>query len=167
MKKIITIFLLGVILFTGCSQNEKIEMNSGEVVDTTSMIHEHCTRAGSMEDGEVSLNYDIYYTGEVLNLLRSVEKVTSSKKEVLDTYEQAYKGIHEHYQNLEYYDTEVIRENNSVTSSILINYDKIDIQALLAIEGAEDNIIEDGVAKVEKWKSFGKQFGMTCTKVEE
>ena len=61
----------------------------------------------------------------------------------------------------------VIRDDNSVTSNITINYDKIDIDQLLNIEGSKDNIVEDGKAKVDKWMSLAKKFGTKCKTIEE
>ena len=43
----------------------------------------------------------------------------------------------------------------------------LDIDTLLAIEGEEDNIIEDGKAKVDKWLTLAKKFGTKCTVVED
>ena len=170
MKKyLIFIILFLAIIVTGCEKKDTKEqvISNGEKVDTTKMIHEHCERAGSMDGGELSLNYELYYTGEVLNLLKSEEKVISSSDEILTTYENAYRGIHEHYKGLEYYDTEVVRGDTTVTSTITINYDKISIPTLIQIEGEEDNIFEDGVAKVAKWKELAKKFGTKCQIVEE
>ena len=169
MKKryLLVLLLFMVLCLSGCGEKQEIIISNGEKVNTASMIHEHCTRAGVISDGDVSLNYDIYYTGEVLNLLQSEEKVISSNDETLTIYEDAYKAIHAHYDGLQYYDTEVIRGDTTVTSKITIQYDKLDINQLLAIEGAEDNIIEDGVAKVGKWKEFAKKFGTTCEKVDD
>ena len=170
MKKyLIFIILLLAIIVTGCEKKDTKEqvISNGEKVDTTTMVHEHCSRAGSMDGGELSLNYELYYTGEVLNLLKAEEKVISSSDEILTTYENAYRGIHEHYKGLEYYDTEVVRGDTTVTSTITINYDKVSIPTLIQIEGAEDNIFEDGVAKVAKWKELAKKFGTKCQIVEE
>ena len=118
-------------------------------------------------EGTYTFSNGSTYTGEVLNLIQSEEKVISEDKEILDKYEKAYKDIHAHYEGLEYYDTEVIREDNSVTSTIVINYDKISIPALLSIEGEKDNIVEDGIPKVDKWLELAKKFGTKCTLVEE
>ena len=109
----------------------------------------------------------MYYTGEILNILKSEEKVISSDQDVLTTYENAYKKIHTNYAGLDYYDTEVVRGDTTVTSTITINYDKIDIDKLLAIEGEEDNIIENGEAKVDKWLTLAKKFGTKCEDVTE
>ena len=68
---------------------------------------------------------------------------------------------------MDYYDTKVTRGDTSVTRNAIINYDKIDIEKLLEIEGEEDNIIENGEAKVDKWLSLAKKFGTKCELVEE
>ena len=63
---------------------------------------------------------------------------------------------------LNYYDTAVVRTNDSVTNDTIINYGKIDINKLLEIEGEEDNIIVDGKAKVDSWLELAEQFGTEC-----
>ena len=169
MKK--TVWILGIIciaILTGCTTSKEKVMSNGEAVNTRKMEHKHCTRSGDAGSGnKVSLNYDIYYTGEVLNLLQSEEKVISASDETLTEYENAYKKIHSYYEGLTYYDTEVIRTDTTATSKITINYDKINIKALLDIEGEEDNIIENGVAKVDKWIELSKKFGTKCELVED
>lgn len=154
------------LFLSGCEQNEEV-ISNGKKVNTNKMVHYHCARNGSIDDGDISLQYELYATGEVLNILKSEEKVISANEEILTEYEEAYRKIHAHYEGLEYYDTEVIRGDTTVTSKITINYDKINIQKLLEIEGAEGNIIENGVAKVDKWKEFAKKFGTSCKTVEE
>ncbi len=165
-SSLLVLLLALVLLITGCEEKETVKTN-GEEVNTGKMIHKHCTRAGAATDAEVSLNYEIYYTGKKLNILIAEEKVMSEKEDVLTTYENAYKGIHEHYKGLKYYDTNVVRDANSVTSTININYDKIDIDQLIDIEGEEDNIFEDGEARVDKWLTLAKKFGTKCTIVSD
>ena len=172
MKKLlIVLIVVSLFVLTGCEDNEETKkteiISNGEKVNTAKMEHKHCERQGTLEGGEVSLQYEIYYTGEVLNLVKSEEKVISPNEEILDKYEEAYRGIHSHYTDLEYYDTEVIRGETAVTSLITINYDKIDIQQLLDIEGSEHNVVENGIPKVDKWLELAKKFGTKCTKVEE
>ncbi len=166
MKKILGILLICILFLVGCEKSEKVVID-GEEIDTKEMVHEHCTRLGTLEGGEASLNYDIYYTGDKLNLIRSVEKIISSSDEILDGYENAFKSLHEHYKNIDNYETEVIRGDTTVTSTILINYDKIDIQALIDLEGEEDNIFENKEPKVSLWKEFAEKLGTSCEVVEE
>lgn len=170
MKKISIIIsiLLIVVVITGCEEKTNVVISNGKKVNTSKMEHKHCTRNGSGGTGiTTELSYDIYYTDDVLNVLESVEKVVANKESDLDTYQEAYEKINEYYKDLEYYDTEVIRGDTSVTRTATINYDMIDIDKLLSIEGAEDNIIENGQAKVDLWLDLAKKFGTKCEKVEE
>ena len=168
-KFIFILFLFSFLIVVGCEKEKSSSpvISDGKEINTSKMVHEHCTRAGTISNGEVSLNYDLYYTGQVLNVLVGEEKVMSPSDEILDTYEEAYRKIHQHYKDLDYYDTDIIRGDTTVMSKVTINYDEIDIKELLSIEGEEDNIIEDGVAKVEKWKTLAKKFGTSCEVVED
>ena len=169
MKNKIIILIVLLLLVVGCSSNktETIKSN-GETINTSKMEHKHCTRETTKQTGmETSLNYDLYYTGEVLNILKSEEKIITASEEKLTQYENAYNSIKDKYKDLDYFDFTVTRTDTTVTSSMVINYDKVDIARLLEIEGSEDNIIEDGVAKVDKWLTLAKRFGTKCELVED
>ena len=160
------------LLLFGCEDTKKVENrevsnNSNTIINNTGSGHKHCTREATAGSGiDVSLNYDLYYEGDNLNKLYSEERVTSESKDSLDTYENAYKKIHANYEGLEHYNTSVERDENSVTSKITIEYDQIDIDALLDIEGEKDNIIENGKAKLSKWITLAEKFGTKCEDVE-
>ena len=167
MKKIsIIIVLFLVILLCGCESKYNEIIINNKPVNTSKMEHKHCTREATLDGGEVKLEYDIYYTGEVLNLLVSKEKIISSSEDILNTYEEAYKKIHLNYEKLENYDTSVVRGDTTVLSTISINYDKVDIDRLIEIEGEEDNIFINKVPKVDKWLELAKKFGTTCELVK-
>ncbi len=186
MKKLAIVLLIGLSLFviTGCEKKEKkvkekageqeydiadvdMVVSDGKKVDTSKMKHKHCTRDGSLDDGKANLYYDLYYNGNKLHLLRSVESVESEDSTVLDTYQEAYVNIHKKYEGLQYYDALVTKAATVVTSIMVINYDKIDMDALLKIEGEEDNIIENGEAKVDKWLELASKFGTKCEEYED
>ncbi len=169
MKKKISLLLLIVLslfIFTGCDDNdENVIISNNEKVDVSKMEHQHCTRAANAgEEIKVNLDYDIYYKGENLLLLKSVEQVVSSESSNLDLYEDAYNSIKKNYDGLDYYDQIVERSNDTVSNTIIINYEKINTKALLDIEGEDENIIENGKAKVDKWLELGKKFGLVCDK---
>ena len=148
--------------------NKKTKIISdGTIIDTSEMQHKHCSRKGNVQGGSANLNYEIFSTDDKISLLKSEEQVVSNDKNVLKTYEDAYRKIHKNYEGLQYYDAEVVVNDTSVTSIITINYDKINMKALLAIEGEEDNIIENGTAKLSKWIELAKKFGTKCEDVEE
>lgn len=169
MKKvsIIICLLIVSVLLCGCEEKKENKViSNGTEVNTANMEHKHCTRNATATGAEVKLEYDLYYTGDVLNLLISKEKIISADQSVLNTYEEAYKKIHANYNGLEYYDASVEKGDTTVTSSITINYDKIDISKLIEIEGEEDNIFESNIPKASKWLELAKKFGTTCELVK-
>ena len=159
--------LIVCILLCGCeTKKEENVIINNEPISTATMEHKHCTREATATGAEVKLEYDIYYTGDVLNLLISKEKIISSSEDVLNTYEEAYKSIHKNYEGLDYYDASIDRGDTTVLSTISINYDKVDIDSLIEIEGEEDNIFEKKVPKVSKWLELSKKFGTKCELVK-
>lgn len=146
--------VFGVVLLTGCSDSEVKEVDGMSVI--------HCTRTGEATGVDVSMEYDIYYQGDYVKILNSIETVTSSDSSKLDQYENAYKSIFSAYEGLEYYDNSVTRTSDTVKSETTINYGKIDIDKLLSIEGEEDNVIEDGKVKLSTWISFAEKYGASC-----
>ena len=172
MKKnrIILLTILALLLITGC--NNKTENTTSATAsgnsDTTVENSEdtkvvNCTREATAKDNiEASFNYQIYYKGDYITLLHATEKVTSVDSNNLDTYENAYKNIKKRYNGLKYYDTKITRDDTSVTNDTTINYEKIDTNKLLEIEGSEDNVIENGKVKLETWMKFAKKLGVTC-----
>ena len=166
-KKWFIILILSIIIVTGCEKEEQKVVVNQRKIDVSKLVHEHCTRSGVVEDGEANLEYDIYYTGEVLNLLVSKEAVTSTNSEIVSKYENAYQSIHNHYKGIDHYETSIEKKENTVTSIIKIDYDKIDIDKLIELEGEEDNIFENKVPKVSKWKDLAKKMGAKCSTVAE
>lgn len=186
-KKIISLLLLIIIAITlvGCGNKKENSTSTNTTTNQTTTVtnpdsynrgslnipetevanmeKKVCTRQGSGEDSsEVKLNYTLYYQGEYLQILHSIEQVITEDQEILDQYQNAYINIYKNYETLEYYETSVIREKDSVTNDTVINYAKLDTDKLLEIEGEEDNIIKDGKVKLDDWLEFAEQFGTTC-----
>lgn len=169
--KKICLILIVAILLVGCSNNKTSTSTSSndfindviKTEDTSNMQKLNCTREASAGAGiDVDLNYEVYYQGEYIKILHSMEQVTTENQETLDEYETAYKNIAKNYEGLKYYDQTVTRTNNKVNNDTVINYGKIDTNKLLEIEGEEDNIIKDGKVKLDDWLSFAKKFGTKC-----
>ena len=150
--RLLLVFLLAIVC-TGCG--------TGTIAAADGVIK--CSRTGSIDGATTEMNYELYYEGDYLTILHSTEQVISDDVSILDTYEEAYKNIYEAYEGLEYYDAKVIRNDTSVTSDVFINYARIDIAALLDIEGAEDNVIDkDGKVRLQTWLDFAEPFGVKC-----
>mgnify|MGYP002340113837 CR=1 FL=1 len=166
----ICLIVIATILLAGCSNSEENNQSSNNFInsgisteDTSNMQKLNCTREANAGAGiDVDLNYEVYYQGEYIKILHSMESVTTENQETLDEYETAYKNIAKNYEGLKYYDQTVTRTNNKVNNDTVINYGKIDTNKLLEIEGEEDNIIKDGKVKLDDWLNFAKKFGTKC-----
>lgn len=162
------------ILVSGCDKKTQssADFNDSVVTDVTVVDEDfdeegtgvlNCTTPAAANDGiDVTLNYFVTYKrGNILEL-HSVAKITSSDQNNLDIYEKSYQSISDNYKNLKYYDTSIVRDSNTLTYDVTINYDKIDVDALLDIEGEEDNIIDNGKAKLSLWLDLAGKMGTTC-----
>ena len=56
-----------------------------------------------------------------------------------------------------------IRDNDSVTYNIDIDYEKVDVKKIIELEGEEDNIFDNNKAKLSKYLEFSKKLGITCS----
>lgn len=162
MKKIgISILLVfTIILISGCGK-ETIE-DKMKKEDNEKILK--CTRnVTSQENMTTSFSYKIYYDGDYVTKTVAIEKVTSDDKEVLKTYKEAYEKVFSTYKNIEYYDNEVKQKGNTVSSTTVVNYQKVDVNKIIEIEGKEDNIFEEDLkVKKDTLVSFYKKYGITC-----
>lgn len=172
LSKLLIVSIFSVVLVNGCG-NEKVQEaqpvvnNDGDIESVEDLSSKKgelsCSRDATASDGVSPVfNYHIKYKDGNILELHAIEMIMSSDQENLDIYEEAYENINKNYKGLKYYDTKVVRDDNSVTRDTIINYDKIDIEALLDLEGEEDNIIVDGKAKLDIWLDFAGKFGTTC-----
>lgn len=161
--KLLVLLIFIFLFMVGCSSNDNTDTSVSKNESYKGEGVLKCTREATAKEGiDVELNYEVYYNDNYIEVLHSIEKVISNSSDDLDEYEQAYTNIYKNYEDLKYYDNIITRDENSVTSDTTINYEKIDIDRLLEIEGEEDNVIENGKVKVETWVNFAEQFGATC-----
>lgn len=170
MNRKLVILLIGFgLCLTGCGKNQgsiqatSIDMNK---YDTKGFNYITCKRDTSTEDdSKVDIQYEIYYNEKKdIEVLKSREEVTSSDQKILEKYKNAYESIYSVYDDLEYYDHEIIEEEGKVISITYINYGKVSMDRLMKIEGYEDNVkVTDGKIKLDDWKSFAKKYGTQCS----
>jgi len=168
-----SILVIAICLFiTGCennNHNSSVEIiSNGEKVNTSKLKHKICKGEGNIDsNSQANMLFDIYYKNNDIFLLKSTQQIISSKEETLDIYEESFENIRKHYEGLEYYDTEILKNETSIQYIQTINYEKIDIDKLLSIEGEKDNIVENKKAKLDKWLTLSKRFGVKCEEAED
>lgn len=165
MKKkyrLVLSLILVVFIITGCTNKYGIDTSK---YNTDGLKVVKCNRDTTTDDGsKVKIDYKVYYDKkDYLKVFESTEIVTSNDNSVLDTYEKAYKNVYKAYKDIDYYENAVVRDNNSVTSKTYINYDKVDLNKIMEIEGTDDNVkVINGKIKIDDWIKFAKKYGTSC-----
>ncbi len=167
MKKISLIITLILLSFVALACSKEEATTDGKIDSIEEVTKKRgtliCTRSATSTNSEPFFQYTIDYNNDKILKLHSIEGITSTDSSILDTYYDSYEKISSYYKDLKYYDTNVTRKNNTVTWDTIINYEKIDINALLALEGEEDNIIKNGQASLTLWLELAKKVGTACT----
>ena len=129
MKKIIILGVALLILVTGCGTEKEKKMI--------------CTRTSNMNGVKIDLRYEVTYQGNNVNKVESTEKVESDSKETLNTYKEAVENLYSNFDNIENYKYNVIIEGYTLTSTVNIDYTKIDINELLEIDSSVQQLLND------------------------
>lgn len=167
-KSLLLIVLLCCFFFvTGCTEKENKTtdpvVNPDGTVNITDESVLKCTRKAEAMDGVTAdLSYQVYYIGSYVTTVHSIEKVTSDDTTVLAEYETAYRKAFSVYDGLDHFKNTISKNGNSVMSETIIDYENIDTDKLLEIEGEEDNVIKNGRVKLSDWQAFAKKLGVTC-----
>ncbi len=149
--KIWQVFLGVFILFlvTGCGNSD----------NTSSMT---CTRTMDQNNIKTSLKYNVEFKDGYVLRIKSVETVETSSSDILDTYKEQIESLYSPYQDVDYYEYNVNIEDNKLTSTVDINYEKVDTDRLLEIDSANGQLIKDGKISVNDIKSVYESLGAIC-----
>ncbi len=123
-----------------------------------------CTRTLNQDNLKMDLKYTVVYQGNYVKQVTSVETITTDDEEVLNTYKTSVEKVYAPYQDLEYYDTNVSVEGNTMTSTVNINYEKLDVDKLIEIDSANGQLFSDGKITISTMENLYNQVGATCTK---
>lgn len=164
------LLVLGVFLLTGCG-NDNVEIEDGvnpetgvrhNIPDTTERLLE-CTRHAIGEgDFTLTTEFRIYYVGSFITRMITTRILETEDSERLARERLHYENLFSVYENLAYHDTTVSQRGNTVTFETIIDYSNIDTDHLLAIEGADNNIIQNGRAVLADWRELARRAGISC-----
>ncbi len=155
---------------TACgSSNNKSKVKSGYKVM-------NCTRL--VENSEISktdMNYELYYKGNYVMEMHSVEKITA-EEEILNKYKTAYENSYSKYKDLKYYNHKLEIKDDTLISTVDIDYTKIDMDKLEQLESSVElkeegndkktkySVYKDGKVLLDKVKDLYEKLGANCKK---
>ncbi len=151
MKKIGTFALsLLFLLCTGCNLGEK------EVTCTNQLAID--------EDTNLKSTYEITYKGEFVTKLKTIEKVEASDNEKLQTYRDSLEEVYSKYKDIKYYTNVLTIEKNTLISTTVIDYQKVDTNKLIKADSSNSSLIEGGKVKLSTLKEVYEESGAICKK---
>ena len=160
MKKGLALLSL-LVLLTGCGNEEKNDVTP-EVPKQKTMHCESSTR-DVVNGYETTSEYTIYYTGDYVDKVETVETVTSESEEFLDNMEDYVNSTYEATNNAYGgYTYEVIREDGSVVSNVTIDYSKMNLEQYVTDQPTMSDYVKDGKFLVEGIVSIYEDAGATC-----
>ena len=147
MKKTIKyLVVLGLfVLLCGC------DMFSGE----KSFV---CTSSSKQTDYTLTSTYKVFYKGDAVSKVETVESVESSDESKLKTVEtsvaELYKNNNEKYGG---YDYKVVNKNGKLTATVVIDYSKMNLDkyvednpAMKSYVNDKNQITKEGIIKLYK-----------------
>ena len=145
MKRII--FIIGIVfILTGCGKKSVL----------------YCSADVEMDEYSVSVSYQIEHDGKYVSRLKSTEKVTSDYDYVLDSFKEMIDEDQGIYKDLKYYKSSVSVSNGVLTSTVDINYKKINTTKMINLDSSNENLIKNGKVSIDDIKLYYEELGTTC-----
>ena len=145
--------LLTVAVLCGCGTS-----NEEKVVKCTSSQKD-------LNNGyELKSEYTIYAQGDVVKSVKTKEVVTSDQESILSYFQTTLNTTYENF-NKEYggYTYEVVKEENTVTSNVEIDYTKMDLDKFSKDQSSIKSAMNDNnELTLDGMKSMYKSLGATC-----
>ena len=111
-----------------------------------------CTRTTNQNNTKMSLNYKVDYKGNYVTKVKSVEIVESDDSEYLNTLKEQTENIYSAYNNIENYNYKTEINGNTFTSTVDIDYEKIDTEKLISIDSSNSQLIKNGKIDIKDIK---------------
>ncbi len=149
MKKVLLIVMcVGVLFLTGCGAEKEKTLK--------------CSRTLNQSGIKMDLNYNVKYKGNYVNVVKSEEKIISDNAETLNTYKEQLEKTTQSVSKIKYYDHDIKIDGDTLTSTITIDYTKIDTDKLIEVDSSLKQLIKNGKVSVKDIKSVYSQLGVTC-----
>ena len=165
MKKYFLLFLVLLLVFTGCGKKdekdvEKDKVTTGQTEAESKIV---CTLSSVNSDYSLNATYTIYYEGKYVDYVHSVENLKSNNESALNTIYSStlssYKKMKDNYGG---YDFNIEKTENTVVSDIEIYYSRMNLQRYINDNPSMKKYVENDKMMVEGVKSLYTQIGAKC-----
>ena len=150
MKKKTLLLILVIGIITGCAPK------------TGTMT---CTMKTYPTNGiTIRSTYIATYKNNQVAKLKTIEKITAEEKDNLEVYQEKIDELYAGYQDIEYYQNKTKIKGNTLTSTTLIDYNKVDTDKLIEVDSGNAGVIKNGKVEINNLEKLYKQNGCNCKK---
>ena len=147
MKKVL---ILSLLFFTGCSSTSYKTMT--------------CSRTTNKMGVSMDLSYTIKYSDDIVSEIESIEKLRSNDINKLNDLKNEFENLYRDYNGADYYTYNVSLENNTLTNTYSIVYNRDDTNTLLKVAQSGKSFSKIGRVNLDSLLSYYKSVGVTCEK---
>ena len=94
----------------------------------------------------------------------ATEKITAEEKDNLEVYQEKIDELYADYQDIDYYQNNTKIKGNTLTSTTLIDYNKVDTDKLIEVDSGNAGVIKNGKVEINNLEKLYKQNGCNCKK---
>lgn len=156
MKKNIIILLFVICLLTGCEDGKKKQLDKNLSSSIAIENEENAALICTMDYDYSDLNYVlgskyvVFGKDNKIDKIVSKEIISSYEKDKLDQFEDYYNQNHNTAANYNGYEYDLKRTDNSITSTVSIDYNEFDLKKFLSDNESNDSIKDYTIEGVEK-----------------
>ena len=121
-----------------------------------------CTYNSKNDNMIVEMRYEITFKDKMVTSVDAKEVITSSDKKKLEEYKESLDMIYSIYNDLKYYDIEVLIKDKSLITNAFINYKKIKKEDFEEIDSSDKNLYKGNKIPLRKLKNKYKKNGAKC-----
>lgn len=121
-----------------------------------------CSATATQGNVDMTLHYEVTYHGEYVKTVNTKEVMTSTDTKTLEAYKTQLEDIYKDFDGIDHYKYHFEIEGNTLTSTVSIDYEKVDTDKILAVDDSTDQLIKNGKVKLEDIKKVYEDVGATC-----
>lgn len=149
MKKMIgisIILFMTALIFTGCNGEKE-------------MI---CHRTMVSGSDVVTATYNVWYKGEIVSKIKSVESLTSTNESTLEDYRSKMSTLYAPYLGIDYYNYNIDNTENQVSVTLDVDYEKVNVEELISIDSNNESFFHDGKVYLSTLLDLYENVGVVC-----
>lgn len=134
------------LIFTGCNGEKKMT----------------CRRTMVSGNDVVTATYNVWYQGEIVSKIKSIESLTSSNESTLEDYREKMSTLYSPYSGIDYYNYNINQKGNQVSVTLDVNYEKVDVEKLISIDPNNESFFHEGKVYLSTLLDLYENVGVIC-----